>query len=605
MSSLSLSTDASGGHTPSASHDAPQSGSGAVLELHLGTLPVPCDPENTLVAGPWCFAGVEDFFPDWEDRFEIGPEPLADRAKQRLAAARSLSMAADMVPRLAEALKADNTLPEVYWETLLAPFCVNVARVVVDLWFRMKALVERCAGRRVHVRLLPASSTFTMGTDQDVVLHGALNPVCVHWICSQFVDALHPEGWELEFLPAVHEEYPAKKPGSFAAELRLALRDLSLRLPCPPLKGMTPSRALRLSLALLHESHGGDRSRPLHSHYASRVTGCTTDLPLDPLPLFLALLPDSLRELEHPEHAPAPMKKPRARVAHILLYEDAAYRQRLALWRARGGRLICVQHGGNYGMMEYISAMELVEYTQHAFVTWGWKSQSSTLEHFCGKVVGTPNFLPLPSPQLCAVRDAWRLKEDVLVLVGTEMPTVGYQMDCHPTPMQNVQYREDKQWFLEALGRDLQQKTLYRPYFQVPGTLDDAPWLLPRFPHVHLCTGPLLPRMLGCRLLVLDHHGTTLLEAMAANVPTICFWDPTAWPVNAAFQRLLLRLGEVGVWHSLAELAAEQVRAVWDHSAEWWNSPAVQRARKAFLDAFAHVPARHADALWLGAFRRL
>ena len=223
------------------------------------------------------------------------------------------------------------------------------------------------------------------------------------------------------------------------------------------------------------------------------------------------------------------------------------------------------------------------------------------MEGKCGKA----NFLPLPPAQLANVSNCWRGGSNNLILVGTEMPTVGYQLDCHPTPMQNLQYREDKQWFVESLGHKIQSQTLYRPYFPVPGTLDDAPWLLSRFPRLRLCTGPLMPQLLHCRLLVLDYHGTTMLEAMAANIPTICYWDPTCWPIDDDFHAMLLKLGEAGIWHSSAEDAAVHVVRVWDDPSSWWRDKKTQAAREAFMDAYAWVAPRHRDALWTGTLRRL
>lgn len=582
--------------------DASTPASEPVLKhLVLGSMPIPSDPATVLAAGPWCFAGREDFFPDWEDHYALAPEPLTDRTLQKKAIGQALSLASDMIPRLARQLQPDHDLPEDYWELLLSPYCINVARILVEIWYRVQALVDTHGKEALQVELLPEECTFHMGTDADVILHGCLNPACIHWIFSCLLRPLCPQAWTVTEGACVSEEYPQHRPEGTGARLKDALRRMLLRLPFPPLKGMGLVRALRYSLALRHVSRSEDHSRPLREFYASSVTGAILNLPVDPLLLFMNLLPQSLRDLRHPEGRVTPMKEPRVRAASILLYEDASYRQSLALWRARGGRLVCVQHGGNYGMMQHISAMELVEYTQHAFITWGWTEQESALGPVCGKA----NFVPLPAPQLCRLHNCWRGGNRTLIFVGTEMPTIGYQLDSHPTPLQNVQYRDDKQWFVEALGKRRQECTLYRPYFPVPGTLDDAPWVLTRFSRVHLCSGPLTPQILNCHLLVLDHHGTTLLEAMAANVPLVCYWDPSCWPVNAAFQRLLLQLAQVGIWHSSAEAAAMQVDAIWDNPAAWWQSDPVQKARQAFLDAFAHSSRRHCDALWTGMLRRL
>ena len=281
--------------------------------LVLGSMPIPSDPAAVLAAGPWCFAGLEDFFPDWEDHYALAPEPLADRALQKKAIGQALSLASDMIPRLAQKLQPDHDLPADYWELLLSPYCINVARILVEIWYRVRALVNTHGCEPLQVELLPEDCTFHMGTDADVVLHGCLNPVCLHWLFSCLLRPVCPPAWTVTEGTAVSEDYPQHRPEGAGARLKEALRRLLLHLPFPPLKGMGLVRALRYSLALRHPSRCEDHSRPLRMFYASSVTGATLDLPMDPLPLFMSLLPQSLRDLKHPEEPPAPMKTPRVR----------------------------------------------------------------------------------------------------------------------------------------------------------------------------------------------------------------------------------------------------------------------------------------------------
>ena len=118
----------------------------------------------------------------------------------------------------------------------------------------------------------------------------------------------------------------------------------------------------------------------------------------------MAALPESLRRLEHPPTIFPPLGKRHLRVASVAAYEDAEYRRFLAVWRAQGHRLAYVQHGGNYGQIATACATAVVEFSQHAFFTWGWDSYTA---RGLGKGDG-PRWLPLPYPQLAAMKDAWR-----------------------------------------------------------------------------------------------------------------------------------------------------------------------------------------------------
>lgn len=61
------------------------------------------------------------------------------------------------------------------------------------------------------------------------------------------------------------------------------------------------------------------------------------------------------------------------------------------------------------------------------------------------------------------------------------------------------------------------------------GSLKDKQYIKDKVPWAKFCEGYLHSKMIKCKITVLDHSGTTLNIALAANVPTICFWDKDAW----------------------------------------------------------------------------
>lgn len=559
--------------------------------LIFGAMPPGASPKTHMAAGPWCFAGQEDIFPDFEEHFVFAPEPLLDRRLEGELARRAQALCADMLPQLAQSIcpHADK-LPDVYFETLLMPWAIQVAKQIVERLERVRVMVQAFGHQPLHVPLLPEDCTFDFATEQLFTLHGVLGHNWNHWLFSRLVEACKPQGWQLEYLPAVHEKFEQQA----STGLRETLRRISLALPCPKLKGMSIRQALRFSLSLLKLRTTPDRSTPI-SVFGSKATGIDLALPLNPLPIFMASLPRSIQALKHPEQVNNTFW-PTLRIASVAAYEDTAYRQKLALLRARGHRLMFVQHGGNYGQVQTVCDTEMVEYSQHAFGTWGWSKHANAVGHF----------QPLPYPQLAQIADKWHGKHSRhLLVIGTEMPLFPYRLDSHPTPMQVVQYRDDKQWFFEALGGALQARSFYRPYFPVPGTLKDAEWLLPRFPKVRLCEGPLTPHMLECRVLVCDHHGTTMIEAMVANVPTILYWSRDAWPLTAEAEALLDIMARAGIWHATAEEAAMKVRAVWADPLAWWNSRSVQDARRAFCSLEGIVTENDINALWVHTLGKL
>ena len=377
--------------------------------LVLGRMPRGAEPETHRPAGVWCFVEQEEFFPAWDKRFNFPPEPLAEVHAVEHACKCAQALCADsIVPLAAELCSHSDDLPAAYWETLLAPWAITMASQIVERWGRVKAMAEAWGNEAMHVPLLPQDCHFAFWAEPDFTLHGALGHSFNHWLFSRLFEAYFhdgwPEKWTWEYLPTVRREYGTDQHSSGKARLLHMARKAMLRLPFPRLKGLSWKQSLRFSLALLHRSRGQDQSQPLSS-FGKAATGMDAGLPecLDVMALFRAGIPKSLRALRHPESLSASLLGPRLRVPSVLAYEDAEYRQKLAVWRGRGHRLMYVQHGGNYGQVRCACDTAMVEYVQHAFATWGWSEHGSS----------RGNFIPVPYPQLARLKKLWHGQDAV------------------------------------------------------------------------------------------------------------------------------------------------------------------------------------------------
>ena len=74
----------------------------------------------------------------------------------------------------------------------------------------------------------------------------------------------------------------------------------------------------------------------------------------------------------------------------------------------------------------------------------------------------------------------------------------------------------------------------YRPYSKTPYSFEDLNYIKKLKKDIKVINGDLHKQILNCKLLVLDHPGTTLLIALAANIPVICFWNRNHFPFSGS-----------------------------------------------------------------------
>jgi putative transferase (TIGR04331 family) len=560
-------------------------------------MPEGATPETHLALGPWCFAGREDLFPGWETRFSFAPEPLHDPAARERTKQHAWALTAHYLPRMGEELNRERgvDLPAAFWETALMPSMLIISQMLAERWLRVQALVAQWGNMPLRVSLLPALCAFSFESDYELTKQGFHGYAYNHWLFSRLLEARWPSAWEAEMLPPVCEHAASPTPG-LRVRLRAWARKIAYAPLFPHIKGFSLPQSLKFSLALLGNREQADRSASLSELAQCYAVPSVAEhgLPLNPWPFFQAAIPRCITRAALPgQIKPAPVK--RVRVASVAAIQDTEYRLYLAAWRAAGHKLVYIQHGGNYGMLRCAASTPLEEYSQHAFITWGWKKQTPV----------RGNFIPLPHAQTSALYGRHCETDARLLFVGNGMELFPHRLDSRPNPMQFLEYRNMKARFLSALPPEILVHASYRPYFDVPAALSDWPWVQARFPRLVRCVGSLDAAMLACRLMVLDHHGTTLNLALAAKTPLVVYWDPRAWELCMEGEALLALLREAGIWHPTPEEAAAATVQIWPDARGYWQAPRVQSARQRWCEHFARSAGTGFDMQWMRALRTL
>jgi putative transferase (TIGR04331 family) len=575
--------------------------------LIFGPMPKNAGPDTHIAAGAWCFTGQEERFPGWDgvmaacaqdlpfskvnrsDKrvFPLPPDPFPNALAVNAAA----KAANGEVLRLIDVFgKRFNTLHKKnlsarFWSMALGPVLLLAVHMLAERQKRVLDLVELHGNRPLRVALLPGDVPFSFANSLEFMLHGVQNVFFNHYVYSRIVEAVAPPSWQLTYQPGTSPHQAgltARQPRPLTERLKETLRACLLRLPFPHTKGFRLWQTLALSLAVGGNTRrSADRSLdfslycddPLTWHFPAEqlIFAC---IPKD--------IPKNIRRTAFPAlKAPGGTDRPGPLRGMSPAYsQDDGYRLHLAGLLERGCRLFSIQHGANYGNLHSIGGLPF-EYRQHAFFTWGWERHESA----------PSNARPLPHPIPASVADTHRERAPHLILAGTEMSSFSYRLKSRTQSKAMLAYRAAKLTYLRSVDETLgqQAQVLYRPYFKTAGGLDDEAYILRHLPHTAICKGDLTTRLLGCRLLVLDHYGTTLHVALAANVPTIAFWKSSDWGFDSESAWMVDILRETGILFETPQEAAARTVAIWPDVQGWWRDTVVQSVRKLWLDRYARI----------------
>ncbi len=235
------------------------------------------------------------------------------------------------------------------------------------------------------------------------------------------------------------------------------------------------------------------------------------------------------------------------------------------------------QHGNHYGTHFYAGISSRSERsTSDKFFTWGWSD-------------GSPNVVPAFNFKTAGRKSNRFDPEGGLLLIEWCAPHLITPWDSH---FEFGIYQEEQFRFAAALPEAIQKKLTVRLLagYKKRGWFDEQRWK-DRSPHTQIETGTANIRKLTAqsRLVVHSYDSTGILETLALNIPTMCFWQGGLGHLLPSAKPYYELLRNAGILLDTPEQAAEMVALHWDNVSEWWDSPKVQDARKAFCGQYAKM----------------
>jgi len=290
--------------------------------------------------------------------------------------------------------------------------------------------------------------------------------------------------------------------------------------------------------------------------------------------------------IKRAEEMPWP-KRPRFIFTSNAFFTRETFKAWTALKVEQGIPYFAGQHGSNYGTHVWAGSKAWTErVASDKFITWGWMEVEKDI----------PAFL-----FTCAGRKPQKFDAAGGLLLVEAMETSTIDADsCSFGYFGFTSYLEEQFQFAENLPEQIYQRLTVRLHaaYKNMRSFEDVRWR-DRCPRAKIELGIIDMRKLvkKNRLVVYSYDSTGLLEMLAMNTPTMCFWRGGLDHILPSAKPYYELLVGAGILFFSPEAIAKSIALHWDDIGRWWESKKVQDARQKFCDQYARTAARPAREL--------
>ena len=267
----------------------------------------------------------------------------------------------------------------------------------------------------------------------------------------------------------------------------------------------------------------------------------------------------------------------------IVTSASESFDEGFKVWAAthidNGATFSMSQHGGGLGSALWMSTEDHQIQISDRYYSWGWSDER------------LPSVRPMPGLKLVGIEKRIRYSKSGRILwVLTSIPRYSYRMLSIPVAGQVLAYLDDQFRLASALSTQIRSRITVRLYPGDYGWNEELRWR-DRFPDLDIYKGTAsMDRQISeSSLFIGTYNATTFLETLAANFPTIIFWNPQHWELRPSAEPFYELLREVGIFHTSTESAAAKLEEIWIDPMKWWKTADVQRVRQQFCDRFART----------------
>ena len=267
-----------------------------------------------------------------------------------------------------------------------------------------------------------------------------------------------------------------------------------------------------------------------------------------------------------------------------LVYTANAYSfdEAFKIWAAesieKGANLLLGQHGGRTGVSRFGQSLDHQVKISDRYYSWGWQD------------IDNKKIKPLSGNRLISIDKTLSPQSNGQILcVLPVYRRYYYYHSSMPLASQYWEHINDQIIFAKSVtdhvfgllrfrmaprGGDWDAKQIFKDH-GLETVIDKSEQnFIKRANEVRLC--------------ISTDNSTVILETMAANFPTLAFWNPKYYELSPEAQPYYDDLHRVGILHYSPESAAAKINKIYDDTISWWNQPEIQEVREKFCYQFAY-----------------
>ena len=202
---------------------------------------------------------------------------------------------------------------------------------------------------------------------------------------------------------------------------------------------------------------------------------------------------------------------------------------------------------------------------------------------------GEVNVLSLPSPLLSKLFNSYKKQNEKVILVGTQAFKFNIGFDgWFVNAKENFNYRNHKLKLIKFLSKKENNNFYYRPYeTSSKNALKDCEFFKYKFENLNPIKSNLHDEIKNCKLLILDHPGTTLSIAFSINSPFLIYINKLNYFGLDKNSPMIKDLINHKILLTNLNEFKNHYNDIIEDPKKWWNSKEIQNLRTTFLETYA------------------